>query len=153
MWKSRRYSKWGCCGRIWNMWAAQKQDEGSSRNAAVSQYVGVGASVRWWKTLRNVTEIVSVWYWNLLCHVGLLQTGRNRLRYITCYLLDAFVQRDLHTQYCGQSPQDQFGVKCLAQGHTNILTGVGVEPVTPWSEHQRTNPLRHTPPFNNFSLF
>ena len=29
-------------------------------------------------------------------------------------LLDAFIQSDLHTQYCGQSPQEQFGVKCLA---------------------------------------
>ena len=31
---------------------------------------------------------------------------------ITCHLLDAFIQ-SLHTQYCGQSPQEHFGVKCL----------------------------------------
>ena len=53
------------------------------------------------------------------------------LHYITCYLLDAFIQSDLHTQYCGQSPQEQFGVKCLAQGHNDMLTAVGFEPVTP----------------------
>ena len=35
------------------------------------------------------------------------------LHYMTCHLLDAFIQSDLHTQYCGQSPQEQFGVKCL----------------------------------------
>ena len=35
-------------------------------------------------------------------------------------------------------PQEQFGVKCLAQGHNDMLTAVGFEPVTPWSEHQRT---------------
>ena len=33
--------------------------------------------------------------------------------YMTCHLLDAFIQSDLHTQYCGQFPQEQFGVKCL----------------------------------------
>jgi len=49
------------------------------------------------------------------------------LHYITCYLLDAFIQSDLHTQYCGQSPQEQF----LAQGHNDMLTAVGFEPVTP----------------------
>ena len=52
---------------------------------------------------------------------------------ITCHLLDAFIQSDLHTQYCGQ-----FGVKCLAQGHNDMLTAVGFEPVLPWSEHQRS---------------
>ena len=51
--------------------------------------------------------------------------------HITCHLLDAFIQSDLHTQYCGQSPQEQFGVKCLAQGHNDMLTAVGFEPVTP----------------------
>ena len=44
--------------------------------------------------------------------------------YITCHLLDAFIQSDLHTQYCGQSPQEQFGVECLAQGHNDMLTAV-----------------------------
>ena len=47
--------------------------------------------------------------------------------YITCYLLDAFIQSDLHTQCCGQSPHEQFGVKCLAQGHNAVLTAVGLE--------------------------
>ena len=51
--------------------------------------------------------------------------------YITCYLLDAFIQSDLHTQYCGQSPKEQIGVKCLAQGHNDMLTAVGFEPVHP----------------------
>ena len=32
--------------------------------------------------------------------------------FFICYLLVAFIQ-NLHTQYCGQSPQEQFGVKCL----------------------------------------
>ena len=50
--------------------------------------------------------------------------------YIPCHLLDAFIQSDLHTQYCGQSPQGQFGVKCLAQGHNDMLTAVGFEHVT-----------------------
>ena len=52
------------------------------------------------------------------------------LHYIKCYLLDAFIQSDLPTQYYGQSPQEQFGVKCLAQGHNDMLTAVGFEPVT-----------------------
>ena len=60
------------------------------------------------------------------------------LHYITCYLLVAFIQSDLHTQYCGQSPQEQFGVKCLAQGHNDMLTAAGFEPVLPWSKHQRS---------------
>ena len=51
--------------------------------------------------------------------------------YITCYSLDAFIQSDLHTQFCGQSPQEQFGVKCLSQGHNDMLTAVGFEPVPP----------------------
>ena len=50
--------------------------------------------------------------------------------YITCHLLDAFIQSDLHTQYCGQSPQEQFGVKCLAQGHNDMLTAVGLKRAT-----------------------
>ena len=63
----------------------------------------------------------------------------------TCYLLDALIQSDLHTQYCGQSPQEQFGVKCLAQGHNDMLTGV-------WTcDHlipiPRLYPPRHTPPY------
>ena len=40
----------------------------------------------------------------------------------------AFFQSDLHIQYCGQSLQEQFGVKCLAQGHNDMLTAVGFEP-------------------------
>jgi len=47
------------------------------------------------------------------------------------YMLDAIIQSDLHTQYCGQSPQEQFGVKCLSQGHNDMLTAVGFEPVLP----------------------
>ena len=34
----------------------------------------------------------------------------------------------------------------VSQGHNDMLTAVGFEPVTPWSEHQRTNPLRNSPP-------
>ena len=59
------------------------------------------------------------------------ETSGSTLHYITCYLLDSFIQSDLHTQYCGQSPQEQFGVKCLAQGHNDMLTAVGFEPVLP----------------------
>ena len=33
--------------------------------------------------------------------------------YMLAYVLDAFIQSDSHTQYCGQSPQEHFGVKCL----------------------------------------
>ena len=47
------------------------------------------------------------------------------------YMLDAFIQSDLHTQYCGQSPQEQFGLKCLAQGHNDMLTAVGLELAIP----------------------
>ena len=36
-----------------------------------------------------------------------------------------------YIQYCGQSPQEQFGVKCLAQGHNDMLTAVGLELATP----------------------
>ena len=45
-------------------------------------------------------------------------------------LVRRFYPKRLHTQYCGQSPQEQFGVKCLAQGHNDMLTAVGFEPVT-----------------------
>ena len=57
----------------------------------------------------------------------------NMLKYLSHlhYMLDAFIQSDLHTQYCGQSPQEH----CLAQGHNDMLTAVGIEP---WSEHERT---------------
>ena len=58
-------------------------------------------------------------------------TDQSKIHYITCYLLDAFIQSDLHTQYCGQSPQEQCGVTCLAQGHNDMLTAVGFEPVLP----------------------
>ena len=68
------------------------------------------------------------------------------LHYITCYLLDTFNQSDLHTQYCGQSPQEQFGMKCLAQGHNDMLTALGFEPVTPLIRTPPHNQLRHTPP-------
>ena len=34
-----------------------------------------------------------------------------------CHLLDAFIQ-SLPTQYCGQSPQEHFGVKCLGDTTT-----------------------------------
>ena len=34
-----------------------------------------------------------------------------------------------YIEYYGQSPQEQFGVKCLAQGH--MLTAVGLELAIP----------------------
>ena len=34
----------------------------------------------------------------------------------------------------------------VSQGHNDMLTAVGFEPVLPWSQHQRHIPLRHTPP-------
>ena len=43
-----------------------------------------------------------------------------------------------YIQYCGQSPQEQFGVKCVAQGHNAMLTAVGLELATPWFKVQRT---------------
>ena len=60
------------------------------------------------------------------------------LHYITCYLLD------LHTQYCGQSPQEQFGVKCLAQGHNDMLQWDS-NFLSSDSEISALTPLRHTP--------
>ena len=33
--------------------------------------------------------------------------------------------------------------KCLAQGHNDMLTAAGFEPVLPWSEHQRTSHTIH----------
>ena len=61
-----------------------------------------------------------------------LHTEKIEARHVTLhYMLDAFFQSDLHTQYCGQSPQEQFGVECLAQGHNDMLTAVGFEPVLP----------------------
>ena len=38
-----------------------------------------------------------------------------------------YPKRLTYIQYCGQSPQEQFGVKCLAQGHNDMLTAVGLE--------------------------
>ena len=56
---------------------------------------------------------------------------KQTLEMITLHdMLDAFIQSDLHTQYCGQSPQEQFGCE-VSQGHNDMLTIVGFEPVTP----------------------
>ena len=67
-------------------------------------------------------------------HVFKARIGEMLFDIYTCYLLEAFTQSDLHSQYCGQSPQEQFAVKCL-QGHNDMLTAVGFErgfePVTP----------------------
>ena len=73
--------------------------------------------------------------------------------YITLHhLLDAFIQSDLHTQYCGQSPQEQFGVKCLAQGHNDMLTAVGFElNPDPNTKAQPTAP--HTTRFSKWKCF
>ena len=52
--------------------------------------------------------------------------------YITCHFVRRFYPKRLtYIQYCGQSPQEQFGVKCLAQGHNDMLTAVGLELATP----------------------
>ena len=32
-----------------------------------------------------------------------------------------YPKRLTYIQYCGQSPQEQFGVKCFAQGHNDML--------------------------------
>ena len=34
----------------------------------------------------------------------------------------------------------------MSQGHNDMLTAVGFEPVLPCSKHQRTSPLRHSLP-------
>ena len=34
----------------------------------------------------------------------------------------------------------------MSQGHNDMLTAVGFEPVLPWSQHQRISPLRHSLP-------
>ena len=49
--------------------------------------------------------------------------------------------------YCGQSPQEQFGVKCLAQGHNDMLTAVcSPDPNTNALTHCATRlPYRYTP--------
>ncbi|XP_034082114.1 uncharacterized protein LOC117552648 isoform X1 [Gymnodraco acuticeps] len=48
--------------------------------------------------------------------------------------------------------EEQFGMKCLAQEHNDMLTAVGLELAIPWFEDQCTNPLRHTPPRQHNSL-
>ena len=42
-----------------------------------------------------------------------------------------YPKRLTHIQYCGQSPQEHFGVKCLAQGHNDMLTAVGLKLAIP----------------------
>ena len=50
----------------------------------------------------------------------------------TCHLFDAFIQSDLHTFNTVGSPhRSNFGVKCLAQGHNDMLTAVEMEPALP----------------------
>jgi len=39
------------------------------------------------------------------------------LSYYMSFVRRFYPKRLTYTQYCGQSPQEQFGVKCLAQGH------------------------------------
>ena len=66
------------------------------------------------------------------------------LHYCTCYLLDASIHSDLHTQYCGQSPQEQFGVKCLRDTTTCWLQwGLNLWPPDPNTYGQPTTP--HAP--------
>ena len=48
---------------------------------------------------------------------------------LLCY---GFIQSDLHTQYCGQWPQEQFGVKCLRDTTTCWLQwGLNLWPPDP----------------------
>ena len=56
-----------------------------------------------------------------------------------------YPKRLTYIQYCGQSPQEQFGVKCLAQGHNDMLTAVGLELAIPWFEVQHTTTEPHSP--------
>ena len=67
--------------------------------------------------------------------------------HMTCYLLHAFIQSYLLTQYCGQSPLEPFGVKCLRDTTTCWLQrGLNLNP-TPTHK-----PLCHTPPTDNMKL-
>ena len=58
-----------------------------------------------------------------------------------------YPKRLTYIGYCGQSPQEQFGVKCLAQGHNDMLTAVGLELAIPWFE------VQHTPHWATASLY
>ena len=55
------------------------------------------------------------------------------LHYVMYMLLvrGFYPKRLTYIQYCGQSPQEQFGVKCLAQGHNDMLTAVGLKLAIP----------------------
>ena len=66
-----------------------------------------------------------------------------------------YPKRLTYIQYCMQSPQEQFGVKCLAQGHNDMLTAEGLKLAILWIEDQRTKPLSHSLPFidNNNNLW
>ena len=67
------------------------------------------------------------------------------LHYITWHLLDTVIQSDLHTQYCGQSPQEQFGLKCLRDTTTCWLQwGLNLWP--PLIRTPTHTPLHHTHP-------
>ena len=49
-----------------------------------------------------------------------------------------YPKRLTYIQYCGQSPQEQFGVKCLAQGHNDMLTAAGLKLAIPRFKVQHT---------------
>ena len=79
--------------------------------------------------------------WTFVGKVLGVNAPKDRIHYITCYLLDAFIQSDLHTQYCGQSPQEQFGVKCLRNTTTCWLQwGLNLWPPDPNTCAQSTAP-------------
>ena len=52
------------------------------------------------------------------------------MSFVRCF----YPKRLTYIQYCGQSPQEQFEVKCLAQGHNDMLTAVGLQLATLWFE-------------------
>ena len=71
--------------------------------------------------------------------------------FILLHYIHFYPKRLTYIQYCGQSPQEQFGVKCLAEGHNDMLTAVGLELAILWFKVQRTIPLTHSFPMIELS--
>ena len=69
------------------------------------------------------------------------------LHYNTCNLF--YPKQLTYIQYCGQSPQEQFGVKCLTQGHSWLQWDLNL--LHPDSKSS-TLPTEPQPPFNTSKL-
>ena len=75
--------------------------------------------------------------------IDILNDSSTTLHYSTCNFVRRFYP---YIQYCGQAPQEQFGVKCLAQGHNDMLTAVGLK-LSPGSKSS-TLSTEPQPPYN-----